>query len=814
MDFSMGAGAAAYNEKSETDALGETYAQQIPINHNNFKILKNNESQLRKVLRTKFDCVSTLVSPGLEGNNKSQQVFKKVLSPGLELSVWKGDLTRHAVDVVVNAANEDLEHGGGLALALVKAGGPEIQEESRKYVANYGKIPTGEIAITGAGRLPCKKIIHAVGPRWKSFDPQGCISKLRLAILNILDYICGSRCIETVAIPALSSGIFQFPLVLCTETIVETILLYLQDKNIAGSLKEIHLVSNEEPTVAAFKLSSEALLGRNELGPWLSQESTLPSNTIVMNTLTLHIVQGQIELQKTDVIVNSVNPADIRVGPVAGSILQQAGAEMEREFIDKKAKLLLDSQFILVTKGFNLCCQYVYHVLWHADPKFLFLLQTLKNAMKQCLETCIELNITSISFPALGTGSMSIGKQTAAEIMFDEVLIFAKDHPKKQLTIRFVIFPTDLETYKVFSAEMVKKTKMLGLHNHNGPQSTRVEKRENGFEAKSPAIKLTGFNKEKLCEAHAWIQRILSLQDCHTIENNNILYLGKKEHDILSQFQETFSVSISEITSLGKTSLEIKGAQANLTEVVMNIENMLCEVQEEVARKKEQELWRFLGQWTDQQPKTPDEMKERIMFLRSPVTLTQEYHDQKREFEKCGLQVIKTEKIENKALMAAFQRKKKIMAGGSHKEPVSHVLFQQVPYQFCDLVCRVGFQRTYAEPCDPKYGVGIYFTKSLKNLADKVKKTSATHKMIYVFEAEVLIGSFCQGHHLSIIPPPLSPGAIDGHDSVVDNVSKPETFVIFSGMQAIPRYLWTCTQDHVRSQNYLSGPLIPFSQKP
>jgi len=112
----------------------------------------------------------------------------------------------------------------------------------------------------------------------------------------------------------------------------------------------------------------------------------------------------------------------------------------------------------------------------------------------------------------------------------------------------------------------------------------------------------------------------------------------------------------------------------------------------------------------------------------------------------------------------------------------------------------------YSAPRDPKYGVGIYFTKNLKNLAYQVKKTSAVDELIYVFDAEVLTGSFCQGHQLHIVPPPLSPGDTDCHDSVVDNVSSPETFVIFSNTQAMPQYLWTCTQNHVQPRNYSSGP--------
>lgn len=809
MEFSKDAGAAAYNEKSETDILGENYSWQIPINHNDFKILKNNESLLCEVLRNKFGCVSTLVSPARESNSESQQVFRKRLTPGLELSVWKDDLTRHAVDVVVNAANEELQHGGGLAQALVKAGGQQIQEESNMYIFKHGKIPTGEIAITGAGKLPCKFIIHAVGPRWAERDAERCKADLQKAIISILNHVTfGYSSPETVAIPALSSGIFQFPLDLCTRIIVKTIELYFQGRQLASNLKEIHLVSNEDPTVAAFKTASEVILGSNELGSSVSQGAILPFNTMVVNRVTLQIVQDCIELQQTDVIVNSVSPGfNFRDGPVSLSILQQAGHEIEEEFLKKRQQTSQDSQLVLVTKGFKLSCQYVFHVLWlskYSDPD-----QRLKCAVKNCLQKCLDLNITSISFPALGAGGIGIYNSKVAQIMFDQVLMFAKQLPEKQLTIKFVIFPKDLDIYKAFSTAMDKvKSKLQLPNNYSVPQDIRGN-REKELKAKSPAINLMGSNQEKMSEAQEWIQRMLTLQDKHIIENNHILFLGKKEHDILSQLQEISRVSISEVISPGKATLEIKGAQADLIEVVMNIERMLCEVQEEIAKKKERALWSLSGQWTDQQPIHQDEMKEN-KFLKCLMLSTPEIQDQKKKFENCGFRVIKVEKIDNVLLMAAFQRKKKMMEERMPGKPVSHQLFQQVPQQFCEVVCRVGFQRMYSVPCDPKYGAGIYFTKNLRNLPNQVKKTSATDKLIYVFEAEVLTGSFCLGHQQNIVPPPLSPGATDRHDSVVDNVSSPETFVIFSSGQALPQYLWTCTQEPVWSQDYLSKPMRSY----
>ncbi|XP_055480751.1 protein mono-ADP-ribosyltransferase PARP9 isoform X1 [Psammomys obesus] len=797
MAFHTGAGAAAAPETA-ADSHEEHNRWQIPIKHNVFEILKSKESQLCEVLQNKFGCVSTLSCPALAGNSSpAQQVFRKRLTPSIELSVWKDDLTRHVVDAVVNAANEDLWHGGGLAGSLVKAGGLEIQTESTKLVNNYGKVPTGAIAVTNAGRLPCRWIIHAVGPRWTADSPLKAIGLLKFAIWSILDYVTKNNThIKTVAIPALSSGIFQFPLDLCTSTILETIQLYFQGNQTTSDLKEIHLVSNESPTVAAFKYASESILGK-EPGLWEIPETT-PSSQVTLQIgqgLTLQIVQGHIQMQTTDVIVNSTNKYNLKSGCVSKSILKQAGLEMEWEL--GKFSWSADNEVVRVTKGFKLSCQYVFHVLWQPNSKY----QLLKDAMRSCLEKCLNPDINSISFPALGTGVIALEKSIAAQIMFDEVLAFAKEHREKTLTVKIVVFPVDTDVYRVFCAEMTKRSSELSLSMNSAvpvSQWTRGEQSRSGLEAGSPAISLMGVNSGEMCEAKEWIERLLTSEAHHIIENNHILYLGKKEHDTLSQLQKTARVSISETVSPEKAALEIRGAQADLIEAVMSIESMLCQVQEEVVRKKEKSLLSLSGQ----QGKL-DEMEELCTYLRYPVSLTWELEDRKKQFEKYGLWVVKVEQTHNKALLAAFQEKKKMMEERAPRGSGSQRLFQQVPHQFCDAVCRVGFHRLYSAPCDRVYGAGIYFTKSLRKLADTVKKTSSADKLIYVFEAEVLTGSFCQGNYSNIVPSPLSPGALDAHDSVVDSVSNPETIVVFSGTQAMPQYLWTCTQDRTLSEHQM-----------
>uniref|UniRef100_A0A8P4GJT4 Poly [ADP-ribose] polymerase n=1 Tax=Dicentrarchus labrax TaxID=13489 RepID=A0A8P4GJT4_DICLA len=86
------------------------------------------------------------------------------LCDGLQVLVCQGDITKQDADALVNAANEDLDHGGGVAAALSKAGGPQVQKESRALVKQTGKIPTGDVVVTTGGNLNCKKLLHAVGP--------------------------------------------------------------------------------------------------------------------------------------------------------------------------------------------------------------------------------------------------------------------------------------------------------------------------------------------------------------------------------------------------------------------------------------------------------------------------------------------------------------------------------------------------------------------------------------------------------------------------------------------------------------------------
>jgi O-acetyl-ADP-ribose deacetylase len=116
-----------------------------------------------------------------------------------------GDLTEQRVDAIVNAANEALVAGAGVCGAIRRAGGDEIFEEC----ARLGGCATGDAKATGAGRLPARYVIHAVGPTWRG-GAHGEAELLASAYRRALEVAEGLDC-RTVAFPALSTGIYGYP---------------------------------------------------------------------------------------------------------------------------------------------------------------------------------------------------------------------------------------------------------------------------------------------------------------------------------------------------------------------------------------------------------------------------------------------------------------------------------------------------------------------------------------------------------------------------------------------------------------------------
>ncbi len=173
------------------------------------------------------------------------KVKKEITIGGRKILIGTGDITEERVDAIVNAANSYLKHGGGVAGAIVRKGGRVIQEESDKI----GYVPVGKAAYTSAGNLPAKFVIHAVGPRWGEGNED---EKLRSAVRSALE-IAEDLKARSIAIPAISTGIFGFPKDRGTLIILKTVMEFL--KRDAKTLEEVHLI-DIKPDTADFYIKA------------------------------------------------------------------------------------------------------------------------------------------------------------------------------------------------------------------------------------------------------------------------------------------------------------------------------------------------------------------------------------------------------------------------------------------------------------------------------------------------------------------------------------------------------------------------------
>jgi O-acetyl-ADP-ribose deacetylase (regulator of RNase III) len=146
------------------------------------------------------------------------------LLSGRKLELVHGDLTVEHVDAIVNAANRYLSHGAGVAGAIQKRGGPTIRQESEAWVRTHGPVSHEAPAYTRAGRLPCRYVIHAVGPVWGDGDED---AKLAAAVTGSLT-LADELNLNSVAIPPISTGIFGFPKVRAARIFKDAITAYFE----------------------------------------------------------------------------------------------------------------------------------------------------------------------------------------------------------------------------------------------------------------------------------------------------------------------------------------------------------------------------------------------------------------------------------------------------------------------------------------------------------------------------------------------------------------------------------------------------------
>jgi O-acetyl-ADP-ribose deacetylase (regulator of RNase III) len=169
---------------------------------------------------------------------------------GIAIRLLFGDITEQAVDAVVNAANSNLILGSGVAGAINRRGGPTIQQECLRI----GWCDVGDAVITGAGKLPCKYVIHAVGPRLGEGNEPGKLASATRASLTLAEQYG----LQSIALPAISTGVFGFPLEACAQVMLRVAIDITFEEFV--SLKEIRFCLYDQRALRIFTAEFEKQL--------------------------------------------------------------------------------------------------------------------------------------------------------------------------------------------------------------------------------------------------------------------------------------------------------------------------------------------------------------------------------------------------------------------------------------------------------------------------------------------------------------------------------------------------------------------------
>ncbi|XP_071001049.1 protein mono-ADP-ribosyltransferase PARP14-like [Oncorhynchus clarkii lewisi] len=393
---------------------------------------------------------------------------------GLQVVVRQGDITKERADALVNAANEDLDHAGGVAAALSRAGGPEVQQASRDRVRQIGRVPTGTVVQTTGGKLPCKILLHAVGPVGGSVggNERPLLEKTVKAVLDLAETLK----LQTLAMPCISSGIFSIPLKVCSEAIVSAMRDFGREQHI---LTKVTLIDLSGEAVRAMQEACDRLLEGKREFPGLEVESSTTTTTThapqrdstAASTrgpvapevcVQVEIIQGTIEKQEVDALVSPMvgsNPLSSRVGHVlsdaAGPALMTA---FQRELGGRTApgdNVLVEGLSGLSSgRIFFLSCLH-----WDNNPQGPAV-QALRQGVRRVLASCEIQGFCSVAFPVVGTGVvLQFPHNVVTQVLLEEIRKYEQNRASRTpFLVRIVVHPNDRDSPKAF------QTSQCALH--------------------------------------------------------------------------------------------------------------------------------------------------------------------------------------------------------------------------------------------------------------------------------------------------------------------------------------------------------------
>ncbi|KAH3856105.1 hypothetical protein DPMN_098685 [Dreissena polymorpha] len=383
---------------------------------------------------------------------------------GISVVICHGDILEVKVDCIVNAANKDLQHNGGIAGSIAAAAGNAIWDESEIIIRERGPLATGDVVMTRGGNLPVC-ILHAVGPCWYDYDRSNvlgikkCVDDLKKTVLNCLEY-AATKGYAKIAFPSLSSGLFKVPEELCAVQYANAVLSFKRGDRVHEILFvdiNLHMTKLIVSTFDVLKRQNKTIgIDCNTYieKPTKSDQhekgakcyDNLPSSSciyegLLTGSVSLNIHIGDItRLNGVQMVVCSDNKAGSNAGSIARQLYKLGGDSYRHlkanAFHERQGKLGIGD--VVITDGGKLSFEMVMHVIVPQDQ-----MPEMHYVYRRLFKEASVLGVSSVAVPLLGTAQGNFSADGSISALLIELEKFSMKY-QRTFKVHVVIGKEDI----------------------------------------------------------------------------------------------------------------------------------------------------------------------------------------------------------------------------------------------------------------------------------------------------------------------------------------------------------------------------------
>ncbi|KAG9271270.1 poly ADP-ribose polymerase 14 [Astyanax mexicanus] len=542
---------------------------------------------------------------------------------GLTITLSKCNIEDTSMDVVVNSVLTDLSLShGAISSAILNKAGQQLQTLFNQQAT--GKVNAGTVFVTTGANLKNKLVFHAVSPHWN--QGQGQEQKILEGIMDNCLAQAEQQQQKSIVFPAIGTGNLGFPKTLVASLMLDSVLKFSKNRN-SSHVQEVMfaLYPQDTQTIQAFttefnnkfniQVSSTQHQSKGPLSKITSKSGTYETT---VGGVVLQVLSGDITKQNTDVIVNSSNENFTLKAGVSKAVLDAAGSNVEAECTQLGAQ---PNQGLIMTQPGMLQCKKIIHISAKSDPA------TIKQRVKQVLQMTVQQKLTSISFPALGTGQGGANPGQVADSMLDAVVDFVTQTPQSSIKlIRMVIFQAPMladfhqsmqkreggsdkqKKEGVFSKAAAFAKSLFTGSKDKGDQKQKVKDFVIDGKVLNPAcFSICGPSRAAVDQAKQWIEKLISDEQAfESISDPMILNLSDKDQQRIQELQQSMDVSVrvehkTQGAGSDDTTILVEGLSRDVLMAVSEIQTMLRKARDDFSLKKDMEFASEMVEWQYEQ---------------------------------------------------------------------------------------------------------------------------------------------------------------------------------------------------------------------